>query len=724
MERRDPAPALALGRSGLRAERPHQRRGLAVRHHDLRGHAAPEALPGHAHPRRSGPERGARLSRARRRRRLLRRRAPARELADGQDVPPGRRRRRARRLAVRRRLVRRRRRRPQHVRPDAGPDHPHRAAEHALHGARSSTSRRRPAPRARCDSPNLATRYLAYEKLHAMGRGAENVLAAMYRGTDARERARALWLLARIPGRGARYLDAASRDADPNIRIVALRATRRIGGDVIPIAARLVTDPAPEVRREVAIALRHEQSPRAAALWADLAAQHDGKRPLVSRGARRLRRPAVGSLLRRVARPGRRRLEHAGRPRHRLARPLGARAAAAREARDAIRRRRSPSDCATSARSTSIRPRSASASLLAILATPAGARAELTPVILEPARREEPRRATRTCRPRCSARSPSVARHDAVRRARGAVRRTRGARRARSSRARQAERDGGHRSGATRASRGAVRRSFAQIVARERRRAARRALVVLGRNYTPASTRSSPALALDSTRALDLRRVGRAVDGHRLQRHGSGCSPSRARADLARPLKPAAARRSSPRGRSSATPPRSILAPPPSTTLDGKTLPPLMTLAARTRRRGGGTRRVPAHLRRVPRRRGHGHRLRTRAHRDRRQAAEERTVLAILDPSAGIGFGYEGWTVRTKRRPAARRHDLERDGRRGGDEAHRRDPAPRAEEHHRRTEAHGRVAHAAGARAHDDRGGLDEPRRVPLDAAHARDERT
>ena len=104
-----------------------------------------------------------------------------------------------------------------------------------------------------------------------------DVLAAMYRGTDARERARALWLLARIPGRGARYLDAASRDADPNIRIVALRATRRIGGDVIPIAARLVSDPAPEVRREVAIALRHEQSPRAAALWADLAAQHDGK---------------------------------------------------------------------------------------------------------------------------------------------------------------------------------------------------------------------------------------------------------------------------------------------------------------------------------------------------------------------------------------------------------------------------------------------------------------
>ena len=95
-------------------------------------------------------------------------------------------------------------------------------------------------------------------------------------------------------------------------------------------------------------------------------------------------------------------------------------------------------------------------------------------------------------------------------------------------------------------------------------------------------------------------------------------------------------------------------------------------------------------------------------------------LLAILDPSAGIAFGYEGWSDPHERRPAAHRSDHERDGRRAGDEAHRRDPAPRAEEHHHRTEAHGRVAHAAGSGAHDDGGGPDEPRRVSVVAAQGR----
>src|SRR5687768_14258992 len=126
-------------------------------------------------------------------------------------------------------------------------------------------------------SPNLATRQLAYERLARYGARAEAPLAAMWRGTVPHDRARALWLLARIPGRGARYLAQASRDADPNIRITALRATRRIDGDVIEMAERLVRDSSPAVRREVAIALRHNQSPRAAALWAGLAQQYDGR---------------------------------------------------------------------------------------------------------------------------------------------------------------------------------------------------------------------------------------------------------------------------------------------------------------------------------------------------------------------------------------------------------------------------------------------------------------
>jgi hypothetical protein len=40
--------------------------------------------------------------------------------------------------------------------------------------------------------------------------------------------------------------------------------------------ASLAKDSAPEVRRELAIALRHSKSPLAPGLWAELATQHDG----------------------------------------------------------------------------------------------------------------------------------------------------------------------------------------------------------------------------------------------------------------------------------------------------------------------------------------------------------------------------------------------------------------------------------------------------------------
>src|SRR4029077_13668545 len=39
----------------------------------------------------------------------------------------------------------------------------------------------------------------------------------------------------------------------------------------------VVRDASPQVRRDAAIALRHNKSPKAAELWAELAAQHDGE---------------------------------------------------------------------------------------------------------------------------------------------------------------------------------------------------------------------------------------------------------------------------------------------------------------------------------------------------------------------------------------------------------------------------------------------------------------
>ena len=494
-------------------------------------------------------------------------------------------------------------------------------------------------------SPNHATRYLAYEQLHALGRGAENVLATMYRGTDARERARALWLLARIPRRGARFIDAASRDADPNIRIVALRATRRIGAEVGPIAQRLRRDPSPEVRREVAIALRHSDSPRAAALWADLASQHDGKDrwylEALGVSADRQWDRYVGAWLDRVGdgwnTPAGR--DIVWRARSTRALPLLEELAtdASTPAAERLRYFRAFDFYPAEERQRA---------LLSILGTPAGGSAELTPVILS--QLDAKAAAGNTDVQAALQRTlPSI---------RGTTRyvdlierfdvRTELDELIKLAIAKPSETAGAEAARLALAWGGTPR--FAQVVTGADEAAARRALIVLGRNYTPAVDTIVSALALDSTRALDLRRAA-------VQSMGTGYSGWLRLVALARakrlpePLKPTAAAAlfsAWPELRDSAA--KYGLAPPPATTLDGKTLPPLMTLAAR----GGDA----AAGRAVFARTCSACHVAAATGTDFGPALTEigdklpksGLLLAILDPSAGVAFGYEGYTIRTK----------------------------------------------------------------------------
>ena len=124
-------------------------------------------------------------------------------------------------------------------------------------------------------SPSYAVRYLAWRALDRAGKEAEEALAAEFAGGGrVRHRARALWLLARIEGRGPAYVRRGLEDSEEDIRIVALRAAQRAGMDLTPLIEGLVSDPSAHVRRESAVALRTVQSARAADLWAGLASQH------------------------------------------------------------------------------------------------------------------------------------------------------------------------------------------------------------------------------------------------------------------------------------------------------------------------------------------------------------------------------------------------------------------------------------------------------------------
>jgi putative membrane-bound dehydrogenase-like protein len=125
-------------------------------------------------------------------------------------------------------------------------------------------------------NPNLATRYLAWTALHEMGEDAEPALQKLFDSDKPHHlRARALWLLGYLPGRGEHYVRIALKDDYDQIRIAGVRLSRRLEMEPAPIVAHLIDDPSPQVRRECAIALADSQSDRVPELWTKLAERTD-----------------------------------------------------------------------------------------------------------------------------------------------------------------------------------------------------------------------------------------------------------------------------------------------------------------------------------------------------------------------------------------------------------------------------------------------------------------
>jgi putative membrane-bound dehydrogenase-like protein len=127
------------------------------------------------------------------------------------------------------------------------------------------------------ESPNLEARYLAFAGLIGLGDKAHEPLESyIKKAENPRHKARALWALAKLPGEGEEVVELAIKDKNPDFRVQGVRVARELGLDVAKLSA-LTKDSAPEVRRELTIALRHSKSLAAAGLWADLAMQHDGQ---------------------------------------------------------------------------------------------------------------------------------------------------------------------------------------------------------------------------------------------------------------------------------------------------------------------------------------------------------------------------------------------------------------------------------------------------------------
>ncbi len=123
-------------------------------------------------------------------------------------------------------------------------------------------------------SPNVATRFLAAEKLRSEGHDGEtDLIEFVQESGNPVFRARAFWVLASFNPQKAFAL--ASADSDSNIRCVAIRIASQSEMNMVDIALRSVSDPSAQVRREAVLSLRG-LGDAMASTWAEYALKHDG----------------------------------------------------------------------------------------------------------------------------------------------------------------------------------------------------------------------------------------------------------------------------------------------------------------------------------------------------------------------------------------------------------------------------------------------------------------
>jgi putative membrane-bound dehydrogenase-like protein len=126
-------------------------------------------------------------------------------------------------------------------------------------------------------NPNQVVRRKAWFAIQEMGNKAVPALEELWKKSEnKRMRARAFWALVKLPA-GEKYISTAIKDEDPDLRIAGLRAARQLNADVMGVVKQLAADKHPQVRRECILALHKNKSPEAAKLWVELARHYDAK---------------------------------------------------------------------------------------------------------------------------------------------------------------------------------------------------------------------------------------------------------------------------------------------------------------------------------------------------------------------------------------------------------------------------------------------------------------
>ncbi|HQU47026.1 MAG TPA: dehydrogenase, partial [Pirellulales bacterium] len=125
-------------------------------------------------------------------------------------------------------------------------------------------------------NPNLATQYLARERLLKGGGESIAALKALLKDAGPNHRARAMWVLDRIGGDGRRAVVDELKSIDAAMRALAVRILRRHGSEQADAILAMAGDASPEVRREVLLALPKLSGTKAQQVLVELASAYAG----------------------------------------------------------------------------------------------------------------------------------------------------------------------------------------------------------------------------------------------------------------------------------------------------------------------------------------------------------------------------------------------------------------------------------------------------------------
>ncbi len=126
-------------------------------------------------------------------------------------------------------------------------------------------------------SPAYNVRHLGFTRLKALGAAAVEPVAALLTHDNPYLAARAVWLLAQLGDSGVEKVRPLLQSDDARQRLLAFRALRAAGLDVLESAPALANDSDPAVRAELAVALRDVSTEQALPILLELARHYDGK---------------------------------------------------------------------------------------------------------------------------------------------------------------------------------------------------------------------------------------------------------------------------------------------------------------------------------------------------------------------------------------------------------------------------------------------------------------